>query len=207
MRRLASTSILIIGICVAGYGCGDKSAQTTGPAAAAPTIAAPPPAPPPTLAAQHETALVEMGAQLRDDGLYVTIPGSALEIKKDEDLPPAATEALDRVADLAKERGELRVSITGYSDDRGKKASSERESLKRAELVRDYIVSRRHLEASRTEVKGAGSADPISSNASDQGRAENRRVVVRIMTADGKYQSRAALGVQANSPASNDSQR
>ena len=110
------------------------------------------------------------------------------------------TDALDRVAGLTKERGELKVVITGYTDDRGKKAANERESLGRAETVRDYLVSRKHLDAGRTEVKGAGPADPAASNDSEEGRLQNRRVVLRIMTEDGKYQPRAALGVQVHPP-------
>lgn len=197
--KLVAASILIVGIGAGVYGCGDRGASSDAPVTAAPAPV-PPPEPPPTLAAQHETALVEMGAQLKDDGLYVTIPGTTFGGKRKDELAPADTDALDRVAGLAKERPELKVLITGYTDNRGKKAANERESLKRAEVVRDYLVSTKHLDAARAGVEGAGSADPVASNDSDEGRAQNRRVVIRIMTEDGKYQSRAALGVQGQMP-------
>lgn len=199
--RSAARLVLLIGVGMIVCGCGDRGAPATGPVAA-PAPAAPPEQPPPTLAAQHETALVEMGAQLKDDGLYVTIPGSTLSGKKKDDLAPADIDALDRVAGLTRERSELRLEITGYTDNHGRKAANERESLARAEAVRDYLASRKHVDAGRMEVKGAGPAYPVASNDSDEGRATNRRVVVRVMTEDGKYQSRAALGVQGQGSAS-----
>jgi outer membrane protein OmpA-like peptidoglycan-associated protein len=203
-NRFVAASLLMIGVGLVAAGCSGSGTPTTDPVAAAPALAPPPEPPPspPTLAAQHEMALVEMGAKLKDDGLYVTIPGSSLAGKKKDELDSTDKDALDRVAGLTKERAELKVAITGYTDDRGKKAANEKESLSRAEAVREYLVSHKHVDAARTEVKGAGPADPVASNGSDDGRGQNRRVVVRIMTEDGKYQSRAALGVQASTSAS-----
>jgi hypothetical protein len=54
----------VIGMGLALGGCGDRTAPTADPVAATPAPAVPVEPPPPTLAAQHETVLVELGAQV-----------------------------------------------------------------------------------------------------------------------------------------------
>lgn len=87
---------------------------------------------------------------------------------------------LDEIALKMKQDPALRAMVIGYSDSRGSEAANKQVSLRRAEAVKAYLVSRHGLDASRISVEGHGSADPIGDNATAEGRAANRRVVIRV---------------------------
>jgi hypothetical protein len=85
---------------------------------------------------------------------------------------------LDEVALRMRQDGELDAHIIGYTDSTGSADANQRLSAQRAEAVRDYLVSRHGIDASRITTEGQGSADPIASNDTDEGRRQNRRAVV-----------------------------
>lgn len=82
---------------------------------------------------------------------------------------------LSRVIELLKERPEIDVQIVGYTDNTGSVQYNLGLSLRRAESVRDYMVSR-GIPSARLSVAGRGMTDPLVSNSTPQGRAVNRRV-------------------------------
>jgi OmpA-OmpF porin, OOP family len=82
---------------------------------------------------------------------------------------------LSRVIDLLKEMPEIDVLIVGYTDNIGSLQYNLALSLRRAESVRDYMVSR-GIPGARLSVTGLGMTDPLVSNSTPQGRAVNRRV-------------------------------
>lgn len=82
---------------------------------------------------------------------------------------------LSRVIRLLKEMPELDVEIVGYTDNIGSVEYNLGLSLRRAESVRDYIVSR-GVDRSRLSVAGRGMAEPFVPNSTPEGRAVNRRV-------------------------------
>ena len=82
---------------------------------------------------------------------------------------------LSRVIELLKEMPDLDVQIVGYTDDIGSLQYNLALSVRRAESVRNYIVTR-GVESARLSVAGRGKSDPLVSNATPQGRAVNRRV-------------------------------
>lgn len=82
---------------------------------------------------------------------------------------------LARVIQLLKEMPELDVEIVGYTDNIGSVEYNLGLSLRRAESVRDYIVSQ-GVNRSRLSVAGRGMADPFVPNSTPEGRAVNRRV-------------------------------
>lgn len=71
----------------------------------------------------------------------------------------------------------MRVRIVGHTDSTGGDAINNPLSLDRAHSVRDYLVGR-GVAAPRIETAGRGSAEPVADNASDAGRARNRRVEI-----------------------------
>ena len=85
---------------------------------------------------------------------------------------------LDEVALKLKQDSELRAHVLGYTDDRGSKAGNDRLSVQRAEAVKAYLVERHEIDPSRITIEGRGSADPVASNDTAAGRAENRRAVI-----------------------------
>lgn len=82
---------------------------------------------------------------------------------------------LSRVIRLLEEMPAIDVQIVGYTDDVGSQEYNLTLSLRRAEAVRDYMVTR-GIEHRRLSVAGRGKAEPLVSNSTPQGRAVNRRV-------------------------------
>ena len=82
---------------------------------------------------------------------------------------------LSRVVQLLKEMPQIDVQIVGYTDDIGSAQYNLSLSLRRAESVRDYIVTR-GIDHMRLSVAGRGNTEPLVSNSTPEGRAVNRRV-------------------------------
>ncbi len=72
-----------------------------------------------------------------------------------------------------------KLLIVGHTDNKGKRDMNVKLSKERAEFVKDYFVKNGFL-ASTIETVGEGPNEPIASNATEEGRAKNRRVTVTI---------------------------
>ena len=93
----------------------------------------------------------------------------------DDELSTPATDILDRVT-VAMRRYPLPwADIVGHTDAQGSAASNQILSETRAGSVRDYLVGG-GIDDARLAVSGLGESQPIADNATDEGRAENRRV-------------------------------
>lgn len=96
-------------------------------------------------------------------------------------LKPAGKQALD---ELIRRMGGMQsievVVATGYTDSTGPAAYNEKLSLRRAESVKAYMVER-GVPSNLIYVEGKGEADPIASNKTREGRAENRRVEIEVV--------------------------
>ncbi|HJQ67037.1 MAG TPA: OmpA family protein [Gemmatimonadales bacterium] len=73
---------------------------------------------------------------------------------------------------------EIRVEIAAYTDDSGVPGTIVRMTQQRAEVVRSYLAGR-GVASARMVSRGYGSANPVASNATPAGRAQNRRVELR----------------------------
>ena len=71
------------------------------------------------------------------------------------------------------------VTIVGHTDSSGSDAINNPLSVDRANAARDYLVSR-GVAFQRIATDGRGSREPIASNATEQGRAQNRRVEIYV---------------------------
>jgi outer membrane protein OmpA-like peptidoglycan-associated protein len=69
--------------------------------------------------------------------------------------------------------------VEGYTDSQGSVASNQDLSQRRAQSVRDYLVSR-GIAGDRITGQGFGPGRPIADNASAEGRANNRRVEIVV---------------------------
>jgi OOP family OmpA-OmpF porin len=91
-----------------------------------------------------------------------------------------STESIDHLGEIMANASELSVTLLGYTDSSGPAAFNQSLSEKRAQSVKDRIVERHNIEASRINVVGKGEADPIADNKTREGRAKNRRVVAEL---------------------------
>lgn len=84
---------------------------------------------------------------------------------------------------IARAGGKVRLTsimrIEGHTDSTGPEAYNQKLSERRAQAVADYIVANaRNVTVSDIEVVGKGETEPVASNATREGRAQNRRVVI-----------------------------
>ncbi|MCE9682368.1 OmpA family protein [Halomonas alkalisoli] len=93
------------------------------------------------------------------------------------EIRPAAHRELDQVANTLRENPEMRVRIEGHTDHIGSAEYNEGLSQRRADSVRDFLVSR-GIAANRMTTVGYGESRPVATNETDEGRARNRRVEI-----------------------------
>lgn len=94
------------------------------------------------------------------------------------DLSEAARHALDTA--LNAPSAALSFSLGGHADATGSDAYNQKLGLARAEAVRKYIVDHLQVPADRISISSFGETQPVASNGTRAGRAENRRVVVVV---------------------------
>jgi outer membrane protein OmpA-like peptidoglycan-associated protein len=130
-------------------------------------------------AEQQVTAAVESLRQVgmvRSEarGTVLTLSGSVLFPFGKAELFPAAKQRLDQVA-TALANIERPVEIEGYTDAIGSDANNLALSRERANAVRDYLIQR-GVPSEKLKARGLGETNPIASNDTAEGRANNRRV-------------------------------
>jgi OOP family OmpA-OmpF porin len=99
------------------------------------------------------------------------------------DLKPEGKEQIKAYRDKVKEdmsRAD-KVKITGHTDNIGKPEYNMKLSLRRAETVRDYLISFGGIDPKKLEVIGKGENNPIAENSTEKGRAKNRRVEIEVI--------------------------
>ena len=139
------------------------------PPVAPPPMPEPAPVPPP----EPPVAPPRQPQELRTDEIHFE-PGSAR-------LTNIAKAILDEVALRMKQEPSSTALVIGYTDDRENTGENRDLDRRRAEAVRDYLVSRHGIDASRITVEGRGTSDPIGDNTTAEGRLRNRRVVIRLI--------------------------
>jgi outer membrane protein OmpA-like peptidoglycan-associated protein len=95
-------------------------------------------------------------------------------------LRPQAYPKLDEAAESLKGWGDGKVEVAGHTDSRGSDAYNMDLSLRRAESVKNYLVTK-GIPADRLVIKGYGESQPVADNATDEGRFQNRRVELNPM--------------------------
>lgn len=161
---------------------------------------APPPPPPPPPAPPPEPVNPDLdgdGVPNERDKCPNTRPGAVVDLDGCEveavielrgvhfdfdksDLKPEAIVILNEAAALLEQHETVVVEVAGHTDSVGTDAYNQGLSERRANSVRDYLVSK-GIRASRLSARGYGEARPVASNDTDAGRAENRRVELVIL--------------------------
>jgi len=112
-------------------------------------------------------------------GVVITLSGSVLFATNQSSLLPIARDKLDQVAAALTSQGFKSIVVQGYTDSRGNAAENDTLSLKRAQSVRDHLVSR-GLPSEKVTAEGLGASKPVADNGTADGRAENRRVEIVV---------------------------
>ena len=114
-----------------------------------------------------------------DNQLKLNIPNDISFDTGSAAIKPELRAVLDPFASSLRGDPSARVVIIGHTDNTGSDAVNNPLSLERAHSVRDYIVTR-GVTSSRVDTAGRGEREPIASNASESGRAKNRRVEILL---------------------------
>jgi outer membrane protein OmpA-like peptidoglycan-associated protein len=87
-----------------------------------------------------------------------------------------STPTLKEIGEMLATHADLRLVIEGHTDNVGNAAANLQLSRQRAEAVSAYLVSNYHVDPARLETRGLGDTKPVDTNATPEGRQNNRRV-------------------------------
>ncbi len=126
----------------------------------------PPPPPPPSAPQTTRVKMTIAGA---------TIIGLDSGVLKDE-----GKQKLDDIVNQLDGVALEVIVAVGHTDSAGPEAYNQRLSVRRAEAVKAYLVSK-GIEANRVYTEGKGEAQPVADNKTKDGRAKNRRVEIEVV--------------------------
>lgn len=95
-------------------------------------------------------------------------------------LKPEAKVKLDDMTSKLKDMNLEVIIATGHTDSVGTDEYNQKLSVRRAEAVKAYIISR-GIDAKRVFSEGKGEKQPVADNKTKEGRAQNRRVVIEVV--------------------------
>jgi outer membrane protein OmpA-like peptidoglycan-associated protein len=144
-------------------------------------------------AAAQRQALLDMAAKLKDArdtiakiatvkdddrGMVITLQGEVLFKTGKSDLKAGAMAKLDQIAEALKGKDQP-IVVYGFTDNVGTVDNNMDLSRRRAESVRDYLVSK-GIPQDLVTAQGKGVDNPVADNTSIEGRAQNRRVEIVV---------------------------
>jgi len=98
------------------------------------------------------------------------------------ELPQDATSAIDSMVNTLKtDKKAVWVEIEGHTDNTGDKTYNERLGLARAEAVKRYLYEKHQIPLHKINVISYGEEKPVAPNNTRAGRAQNRRVVIKVL--------------------------
>jgi outer membrane protein OmpA-like peptidoglycan-associated protein len=132
-------------------------------------------------------AIQQVNQRVSDLGDYKVVAEAGIYYASDKsNLDDAAKADLAKLAQIAKSTDNYLIEIAGYASSTGTKELNQKLSDARAETVTDYLRNVQNIPMRRIIVPaGYGSLHPAASNTDAQGRAENRRVDVKVLVNKG----------------------
>jgi len=98
------------------------------------------------------------------------------------ELPEEAASAIDSmVAGLQNQKSSIWIEVEGHTDNVGDKRFNEQLGLERAEAVKRYLHEKHQVPLHKINVISYGEDKPAAPNRTREGRAQNRRVVIKVL--------------------------
>ncbi len=123
----------------------------------------------------------------RGDDIVLNMPSGVTFDFDSSDLTMSARDALNDVASILNQYTDTRVNISGHTDSTGNADYNQRLSERRAESVGNYLAQS-GVSRNRLAMRGYGQTQPVASNATEQGRAQNRRVEITLTPIESQFQ-------------------
>ncbi len=119
-----------------------------------------------------------VSVQRQGDNIVLQMPGDVTFGFDRADVQPQFYRTLDEVARSLNNYPQTLVDVVGHADSTGRADYNQQLSERRALAVADYLTGRGGVLRDRLYVEGRGVTQPIASNATEEGRAQNRRVEI-----------------------------
>jgi len=122
----------------------------------------------------------------KDNGLLPLEANSTVVLKNiyfarsKPDVLPRSFPSLQKLAETIKRRPDVIIRIEGHTDNVGSISALEQLSYRRAEAIMDYLV-KAGVPSRQIQTKGFGGTRPITNNRTEEDRAKNRRVEIRVL--------------------------
>lgn len=129
---------------------------------------------------RQELASTGVSVVRSDDNIRLIMPGNITFKTDSADINSGFYATLNSVAKVLNKYDNSTVMVMGYTDSTGSAEYNQTLSQQRAKSVATYLQGQ-GVKASRFEVMGMGSSNPIASNSSSSGRQQNRRVEIKII--------------------------
>ncbi|EOC1472118.1 OmpA family lipoprotein [Cronobacter turicensis] len=113
------------------------------------------------------------------DNIILNMPNNVTFDSSQANLKPAGANTLTGVAMVLKEYPKTAVNVVGYTDNTGGQALNMKLSQQRAESVASALITQ-GVAANRIRTSGMGPANPVASNSTEEGKAQNRRVEITL---------------------------
>ena len=135
-----------------------------------------------TQEAELRAELESTGVRVVRDGdnIRLVMPGNITFQTDSADINSGFYPTLNSVAKVLKKFSDTNVMVMGYTDSTGSVSYNQTLSQNRAQSVASYLVGQ-GVPSTRFSVVGMGVSNPIASNATAEGRQQNRRVEIKIV--------------------------
>ncbi len=129
---------------------------------------------------REQTAGTGVNVVREGDNLVLDMPAELTFAIDDATVQPAFQNTLDQVAATLTQYEKTYVDVLGHTDSTGSDAYNQGLSERRAQSVANYLGSR-GVNPARMATRGYGESQPKASNTTEEGRAANRRVEIRLV--------------------------
>ena len=128
---------------------------------------------------RQELEATGVGIRRQGDDLFLVMPSNITFRTDSAQIEPGFTRTLNNVSTVLTRFNQTLVDVYGHTDNTGSDAYNQQLSERRAQAVAQYLAAN-GVRPDRLLVSGFGESQPVASNASPQGREQNRRVEIRI---------------------------
>ena len=117
--------------------------------------------------------------QRQGDVIQLIMPGNITFATDSAQIASSFYQPLNNLANSFRQYNQTSIEVVGHTDSTGSHSYNMGLSQRRAQSVANYLMAQ-GVDASRLSTRGAGPDQPVASNATADGRAQNRRVEVTL---------------------------
>jgi outer membrane protein OmpA-like peptidoglycan-associated protein len=129
---------------------------------------------------RRQTAGTGVDVIRQGDDLILRMPSGITFAYDRYDIQPQFQQTLDQVARTLAAYNQTYIDVLGHTDSTGSDAYNQGLSERRAQSVANYLTAR-GVQSARIATRGYGESAPIATNATEEGRAANRRVEIKVV--------------------------